>query len=179
MSKLSDHDKAVLSCVFNPNLPLEEAINEQRENLEDAEKLTAEEESTKQMEIRAVQLAEAGRLDEGLELINKAIQIAPKRPSLYNNRAHIYQYLRKFEDAFNDLTTAIDLSNEHHKKTLSQAHCQRGILHKRADRMELAKVDFEIASKLGNHFAKSQLVEMNPYAALCNRMLRQVMETLK
>lgn len=34
MSKLSDHDKAVLSCVFNPNLPLEEVINEQRENLE-------------------------------------------------------------------------------------------------------------------------------------------------
>lgn len=40
-------------------------------------------------------------------------------------------------------------------------------------------MDFEAAAKLGSEFAKAQLVQMNPYAALCNRMLRDVMGKLE
>lgn len=31
--ELSEHDKAILNCVFNPNLPLEEAIVHPQEEL--------------------------------------------------------------------------------------------------------------------------------------------------
>ena len=35
-----------------------------------------------------------------------------------------------------------------------------------------ALVDFQAAAAEGSGFAKSMLVEMNPYAAMCNAMLR-------
>ena len=39
--------------------------------------------------------------------------------------------------------------------------------------------DWESAARLGSQFAKSRLVQLNPYAALCNRMLHQVFSRLK
>lgn len=132
--------------------------------------------ANKQQEVEAIEAAEKGQLQQGLDILNRAIEQQPRRPSLFNNRAYIYQYLRRFQgnvkelgikqirqrcnccvDAFNDLTMAIELSNEKHRKTLCQAYCQRGILHKRANRKELAKVDFEKAAELGSKFAKSQV----------------------
>ncbi|KAG5899039.1 hypothetical protein JTB14_000063 [Gonioctena quinquepunctata] len=176
-SKLSEHDNTILNCVFNPHLPLD--VSNASEILEDQEDLIPEIEESRRLEVEAIHLAENGNLNEALNLINKALDITPHRPSLYNNRANIYQYLRKFEDAFNDVTKAIELITDKHKKTKCLAYCQRGILHRRAEREELARADFEIAAKMGNNFAKGQLVELNPYAALCNQMLRQVMDTWK
>ncbi|XP_050311316.1 tetratricopeptide repeat protein 36 homolog [Anthonomus grandis grandis] len=174
-SELSAHDRAVLNCVFNPNLPVEES--EQAEPT-DNEDLTPETLTTKKMELEAIKLAEKGRLREALSMLNRALEIAPRRPSLYNNRAHVYQYLRQFEAALDDLTESINLCTEKHRKTLCHAYCQRGVLHKRAKRTEMAREDFERAARLGSKFAKAQLVELNPYAALCNQMLLQVMEKL-
>jgi hypothetical protein len=37
---------------------------------------------------------------------------------------------------------------------------------------EAALEDFKAAAGLGSGYAKSMLVEMNPYAAMCNAMLR-------
>ena len=34
--------------------------------------------------------------------------------------------------------------------------------------------DFQVAAEEGSGFAKSMLVEMNPYAAMCNAMLKNV-----
>lgn len=130
------------------------------------------------MEIEAVNLAEKGEFEKALKVINAALEITLNRASLYNNRAHVFQFQKKFDEALSDLSTAIDLAQSSHKKTLSQAHCQRGVLHRRASRLEEAKQDFEIAASLGSQFAKSQLVELNPYAALCNQMLRKVMDSL-
>jgi hypothetical protein len=52
-------------------------------------------------------------------------------------------------------------------------------MHKKEGHDDLARVDFEAAAKLGSHFAKMQLVELNPYAALCNQMLHDVMGRLQ
>jgi hypothetical protein len=60
-------------------------------------------------------------------------------------------------EAFDDLTKAIELAGTVQKKTLSQALCQRGTLHRRESRFELAREDFEIAAQMGNQFAKSQV----------------------
>ncbi|XP_018561186.1 tetratricopeptide repeat protein 36 homolog [Anoplophora glabripennis] len=177
--ELSEHDTAVLNCVFNPNLPLEEATMLPQEELQDENDSDPQFQTAKEIEIKAVQTVESGNLNEGLRLLNEAISIAPKMPSLYNNRAYIYQFLRKFNEAFDDVTTAINLCSDKHRKTLCQARCQRGLLHRRAERNEQARQDFEIAAKMGNRFARGQLVELNPYAALCNQMLRQVTDALK
>jgi hypothetical protein len=39
--------------------------------------------------------------------------------------------------------------------------------------------DFKAAAHLGNDFAKQMLVALNPYAALCNQMLGEVMAKLR
>lgn len=47
------------------------------------------------------------------------------------------------------------------------------------DKVDDARRDFEEAAKMGSKFAKTQLVEINPFAALCNQMLRQAFDQLK
>lgn len=54
-------------------------------------------EQVKRFEIKAIEMVEGGDLKEGLQLLNEAIKIAPRIPSLYNNRAHVYQFLKKFD----------------------------------------------------------------------------------
>ncbi|CAJ0574758.1 unnamed protein product, partial [Mesorhabditis spiculigera] len=39
--------------------------------------------------------------------------------------------------------------------------------------------DYEQASSLGSSFAKMQLVALNPYAAMCNKMLAEVMGNMR
>lgn len=76
---------------------------------------------------------------------------------MYNNRAQVYQLKKSLEEAFNDLTTAINLSSDNYKKTKCQAYCQRGLLHRKFGNDENARADFEIAAKIGSKFAKSQV----------------------
>ena len=39
--------------------------------------------------------------------------------------------------------------------------------------------DFKRAADLGSEFAKVMVVQLNPYAALCNQMLREVIGKIK
>jgi hypothetical protein len=39
--------------------------------------------------------------------------------------------------------------------------------------------DFKIAANLGGDFAKQQVIAMNPYAAMCNQMLSEVICRLR
>lgn len=61
------------------------------------EENTPEVERTKHIEINAINEADAGRLENALSLFNDAIAVAPKRASLYNNRAQVFQLLMKPE----------------------------------------------------------------------------------
>lgn len=78
-----------------------------------------------------------------------------------------------FLAAVADLNEAIHLSGGQGRSGC-QALCQRGIMNRKEGLVDLARKDFEAAAKLGSHFAKMQLVELNPYAALCSQMLHDV-----
>jgi len=39
--------------------------------------------------------------------------------------------------------------------------------------------DFKKSAKLGNEFAKSFVAQLNPYAALCNKMLKEMIEKVR
>lgn len=41
------------------------------------------------------------------------------------------------------------------------------------------QADFQKAADLGSPFAKMQVVALNPYAAMCNKMLSEVFNNLK
>ena len=49
-----------------------------------------------------------------------------------------------------------------------------GMIHRLEGRDDLARKDFDLAAQLGSSFAKSALAAMNPYAAMCNQMLKNV-----
>ncbi|GLV40979.1 uncharacterized protein CBL_04503 [Carabus blaptoides fortunei] len=153
MLSLSEHDRAVLNCVFNPHLPSEQAYeHEDIPELKDEEFETPEVLETRDMEVTAVKKTEEGNFKDAIVILTKAI------------------------DALSDVSMAIDLSDGK-GKTGCQALCQRALLHRKAGRTELARDDFSAAASLGSKFAKTQLIEMNPYAALCNQMLQQVLHT--
>ena len=65
------------------------------------------------------------------------------------------------------------------KVAVRQAYCQRGLIYRRNGREQEAMSDFKMAADLGSEFAKSVLVELNPYAAMCNKMLRDVFSKLE
>lgn len=44
---------------------------------------------------------------------------------------------------------------------------------------EEALSDFEAAASMGSEFAKEQVIAMNPYAALCNQMMSDMVKKIK
>lgn len=81
-------------------------------------------------------------------------------------------------EAMENLDMAIELS-QGIGKAASQAYCQRAMLHTVMGQEDKAFKDWESSAKLGNSFARSQLIQRNPYAALCNKMLNEVFQSLK
>jgi hypothetical protein len=61
----------------------------------------------------------------------------------------------------------------------TQAFMQRGALHRLARKDDEARADFQAAAAMGNIMAKSELVTLNPYAAMCNQMMTEVLAKAK
>ncbi|XP_039255663.2 tetratricopeptide repeat protein 36-like [Styela clava] len=176
-SDISTSDKKVLQIVFNPNLPvgnledIEEPVDD--ESSFDPEKLA----TVKNLELKGVKHAEANRLEDALECMNQAIEILPDYPASYNNRAQARRIKGLNQEAYDDLEKAITLSKGK-GRTASLAFTQRALLRKLDGNEEGSLEDFKLAAQLGNQFAKQQVVNANPYAALCNKMLSEAMEKL-
>lgn len=77
--------------------------------------------------------------------------------------------------ALADLSKAIELSKDTHQLTKCRALCQRGIIKRKNNDNEAAREDFNESAKLGSKFARSQLVSLNPYAQLCNKMVSKLL----
>ncbi len=78
------------------------------------------------------------------------------------------------------MSTAIKLSKEYRdNKVLSLALTQKAMILRLQGEEELALNNFKLAAGFGNCFAKQQTVELNPYAALCNKMLSEVFSKLQ
>ncbi|PFX19095.1 Tetratricopeptide repeat protein 36 [Stylophora pistillata] len=61
----------------------------------------------------------------------------------------------------------------------SQAYTQRALIHRLNCNEDKALEDFTKAANLSNAFARSMVVQMNPYAAMCNRMLADAINQLR
>ncbi|XP_053676787.1 tetratricopeptide repeat protein 36 homolog [Anopheles nili] len=178
---LSERDRQVLESILNPSQigGEEYLLQEEEKHLEDVQDVNGADdprikESIRQ-EIEAITLAGNGNFTEALDLLGKSIESAPERPAPWNNRAQVYRLLGKENDALLDIEKALELSNQS-GRTGCRALCQRGIMKRKNDDIDGARQDFEAAAKLGSKFARTQLIELNPFAALCNQMLREVMK---
>ncbi|XP_062860596.1 tetratricopeptide repeat protein 36 [Trichomycterus rosablanca] len=177
----SEHDEAVLRTIFNPNSPFADIPG-----LNQATTLTDDDSSfdpellkqVKDLELKGVSAAESGDVEKALHHFNQAIQILPLRASAYNNRAQLKRLQGDTQSAIEDLEQAISLSKGE-GRSACQAFVQRGLLLRLAHRNDEARSDFERAAALGSEFARQQAVILNPYAALCNRMLNEVISKLR
>ncbi|XP_068221196.1 tetratricopeptide repeat protein 36 homolog [Palaemon carinicauda] len=176
----SASDRAVLNSIFNPLLPVGECVYDEDipADLKDADDNSPEGHEAKAMELKGVKAAEAGDVDGAIKFFSDAITMVPSRASGYNNRAQALRLQGKIEGAMADLDKAITLS-EGKGRAACQAYTQRAMIHRLQERDELARSDFQVAASLGSEFAKAQLVQMNPYAALCNKMLHDVFSKLQ
>ncbi|XP_059786282.1 tetratricopeptide repeat protein 36 isoform X2 [Balaenoptera ricei] len=122
--------------------------------------------------------AEAGDLSTALERFGQAINLLPEKASAYSNRAQARLLQGDVAGALEDLERALALSGGR-GRAARQAFVQRGLVARLQGRDDDARGDFERAARLGSPFARRQLVLLNPYAALCNRMLADVMGQLR
>ncbi|XP_029645120.1 tetratricopeptide repeat protein 36 [Octopus sinensis] len=175
---ISDYDKAVLNRVFNPENPHNttediEIINSN----EEPKILAAFEQEAKSWEVRGVQEAEDGNLDSSIHMFTQAIQLAPQLSSGYNNRAQALRLKGDIQGALEDLDKAIELNTGN--SAVCKAVVQRAILRRYKGDDKGALEDFKSAASRGSAFAQQMLIALNPYAALCNQMLCEVINKLK
>lgn len=83
---------------------------------------------------------------EGLDDLNKALELNPSLTSALYDRARIYQKLNKHTEAIVDLTKAIELT----KSSIEQASYlrNRGISYEALEKRDQAKEDFKKAKQL-------------------------------
>ncbi|XP_038138787.1 tetratricopeptide repeat protein 36 [Cyprinodon tularosa] len=177
----SVHDRAVLQAIFNPTTPFGDVpgLNQEEELIDDDSGFDTELlKQVKELEMRGVSAAEAGELQAALQLFSQAVHILPQRASAYNNRAQALRLLGDTAGALQDLDQAISLSGGN-GRSACQALVQRGLLRRLAAQNDEARMDFEKAAALGSEFARQQAVLLNPYAALCNKMLSEVINNLR
>ncbi|XP_028722247.1 tetratricopeptide repeat protein 36 [Peromyscus leucopus] len=179
----SPNDQAVLQAIFNPDSPFGDVIGldldeAKKEEDEDGAFPQAQLEQAKALELQGVRAAEAGDLHTALERFSRAIGLLPERASAYNNRAQARRLQGDVAGALEDLERAVTLSRGR-GRAACQSFVQRGLLARLQGRDDDARRDFEQAAQLGSPFARRQLVLLNPYAALCNRMLADMMGQLR
>ncbi|XP_051512291.1 tetratricopeptide repeat protein 36 [Myxocyprinus asiaticus] len=177
----SAHDRAVLQAIFNPTSPFGDITgsNQEDELTDDDSEFDPELiKQVKDLELQGVLAAESGDLHTALQHFNQAISVLPQRASAYNNRAQTKRLQGDIKGAVDDLEHAISLSRGA-GRSACQALVQRGLLLRLAGRDEEAQVDFQRAAGLGSEFARQQAILLNPYAALCNRMLSEVINKLR
>ena len=80
-----------------------------------------------------------------------------------------------FVKEVNAIVLLLDILDDKIKWLLSSL----GMIHRREGRNEEARQDFQKASEMGSNFANSALTAMNPYAAMCNQMLKNVFQALE
>ncbi|XP_001516245.1 tetratricopeptide repeat protein 36 [Ornithorhynchus anatinus] len=180
------NDRAVLRAIFSPDTPfgdvpdLDLGPEEVRGDEEDEDAAFPREllDQTKELEMQGVRAAEAGDVSTALDRFGQAIALLPQRASAYNNRAQARRLRADVTGALQDLDRAITLSRGR-GRAACQGYVQRGLLARLDGREDDARQDFERAARLGSPFARRQLVLLNPYAALCNRMLADMMGHLR
>ena len=100
--------------------------------------------------------------------------------SAYNNRAQTLRLSGNIDAALRDLDKAISLSEKYEDfKVLSQASTQKGMILRLNGKDEEALACFKVAASHGNAFAKQQIVCLNPYAAMCNKMLNDLFQKIR
>ncbi|XP_069470533.1 tetratricopeptide repeat protein 36 [Ambystoma mexicanum] len=177
-------DLAVLQSILNPctpfgDLPDLDVVEKGADALDDDDAYDPDLlKRVQDLELKGVLAAESGDIKVAIERFSEAIQLLPNRPSAHNNQAQALRLQGDVDGALKELNQAVNLSSGK-GRSACQALVQRGLVYRLQGQDEAAREDFQCAAGLGSQFARHQLALMNPYAALCNRMLTEMVEKLR
>jgi len=124
-----------------------------------------------------VALGEQKKLAESIAVFSQCIRLCPLYASAFNNRAQALQLKGEVDGALADVNRAIELGRGD-VHVLKQAFTQRGILYHLQKKDDAALSDFQKAAALGSEYARCEAVRLNPYAAMCNAMLTELLPKL-
>ncbi|XP_041979412.1 tetratricopeptide repeat protein 36 [Aricia agestis] len=175
LEHLSERDRAVLRSIFDPTATIGDVADDGDQFVDDDEDSTEADKEAAVLFREGVRLAEGGDLENALQTMNRGVEMAPQRAGGYNDRAQLLRLMKRDDDAMKDLDRVLDLTKGKRTKSRALALCQRGVVLRARGSDDDARAAFTEAAKLGSGFAKKQVVELNPYAALCNQMLSQVL----
>ncbi|KAI3651910.1 hypothetical protein MP228_003213 [Amoeboaphelidium protococcarum] len=196
-ANLSANDKDVLNRIFDQDMFTDSAqIDQKSEQPYSIEVMRR----IGELNLDAIQQTEDGNVDEALTKFSQILEQYPLHAQSWNNRSQAYLVKKDLEHALNDVSQAISLGS-YDTEFLSQAYCQRAMIrtlieNKQSRQSEACNDDlssfsfiselsqesgrdFEAAAKLGNKFAKNELVRTNPYAKMCNAMLKDMTKLYK
>ncbi|KAJ3215106.1 Tetratricopeptide repeat protein 36 [Dinochytrium kinnereticum] len=173
----ASRDEQVLDIIFNPDKELvlpDEGSEPLNPYPQPSQEVLAQ---LKSLEREAVSFAEKGKVDDAIQSFTKCIELWPTYASAYNNRAQARRMNGDKEGSLKDLDLAITFGVGD-AKTLKQAYSQRGFLKRHLGDEAGANVDFAEGAKYGNELAKAA-VKNNPYAKMCNAMVKEAMAKLQ
>ncbi|XP_075045824.1 tetratricopeptide repeat protein 36 [Mixophyes fleayi] len=177
------NDSAVLHAIFNSYVPFGDISGQKDSDTHEDADLdssfpAALVEEARNLELCGVNAADTGDVKTAVQKFSEAIALLPDRASAYNNRAQALRLEGNVTGALQDLNHAVELSRG---KGVAgcQALVQRGLILRLKGDDEAARKDLQKAANQGSDFAKQQLILLNPYAALCNSMLRDMIQKLQ
>lgn len=140
------------------------------------------------LQLEAIKLAESDNppslesLQKSLHIIEEALKMCEMTSvnddssiqSLLNNKAQVLRLMGRDLESLQCLNKIFSYPQVTSKTVLRQASAQRGWLHFRLGDNEAALRDFERAGMLGCLESKRMAVRCNPYSAMCNQMIHEI-----
>lgn len=193
-SKMIDnYDASILDAIFNP---IQQNLFSELLGTDSSDVVLRNNEYMNEfpwisMQLEAIRSSESEDYESASRLLTECIAMFPNVPELYNDRCQVYRLMKKYNLAWNDIQTSINMAAKEHgshstmSKVLGQAYMQRAILRKfhnseiscsEQQLSDAIQSDFESSAKYGNRIAAYYAAKDNQYAALCNIMLQRAIK---
>lgn len=166
---LSTHDRAILDSLFRGS------INYSQDYLATFRTYSSQP-RVKCLKLQALESFNKNDFDGSMKLLNEAMMEDMNDPSIYLNSAIVQVSMSSnasLQEAIDMLTTAITLDTD---IVISRsAYSIRSILYKSLGEGDKAREDMIMAAKMGDKMARDKLRMDNPYAAMCDEVLKGAM----
>jgi tetratricopeptide (TPR) repeat protein len=128
-------------------------------------------------EAEAIKVFSEGHKSEAIEMMTKLVDEYQDNPSPLNNRTQMYRLLKRIEEAMADCQKCIQIceSKPEYDGIKRMALLQMGWIKLGVEGESSALPWFEESALMGSQEGKRMAARCNPYSAMCNQMLHEIL----